>query len=85
MPRDLQTSPNRLKREARYLPDRDWKVRISFTQKYEPAGGAGEEEEYAQIWERSISVARMCLGKGKAKDKLVLNAAVCAQRRGGEA
>ena len=31
---DAQTPPNRLKREARYLPDRDGKVRISFTPKY---------------------------------------------------
>ena len=46
--------------------------------KYEPARWAGEgEEEYAQIRERSISVARRCLGNGKAEDKLVLNAAAC--------
>ena len=75
---DAQTPPNRLKREAVYIPDRDGKVRISFTPKYVAAGGAGEgeENEYAQIWEWHISVARRCLGKGKAQDKLVLDSAL---------
>ena len=53
----------------------DGKVRISFTPKYVAAGGAGkgEEKEYDQIWETHISVARRCLCKGTAKDKLVLD------------
>ena len=75
---DAQKPPNRLKREAKYIPDRDGKVRISFTPKYVAAGGAseGEEKEYAQIWERHILVATRCLGKGTAKDKLVLDSAL---------
>ena len=45
---------------------------------HQSTGGAseGEEKEYAQIWERHISVARRCLGKGKAKDKIVLDSAM---------
>ena len=75
---DAQKPPNRFKREAVYIPDRDGKVRISFTPKYVATGGAGEgeENEYAQIRERHISVARRCLGKGKAKDKIVLDSAM---------
>ena len=42
---DAQTSPNKLKREARYLPNRDGKVKVSFEPKYEAAGGAGEEKK----------------------------------------
>ena len=51
-------------------------MKITFVPKYEAAEGAGEEKEYAQIWERNISVARRCLGKGAAEDRLVLNTAV---------
>ena len=53
----------------------DGKVKMTFVPKYGPAGGAGEEKEYAQIWDRSVSVASRCPGKGSAKDKLVLNTA----------
>ena len=69
---DAQKPANRLKREDVYISDSDGKVRISFMPNYMAAGGAGEEQEYAQIWERHISVARRCLGKGIAVDKLVL-------------
>ena len=63
---DRHTSPNKLNREARYLPNRDGKVKISFAHKHEAAEGAGEEKEYTQIWERNVSVARSFLGKGTA-------------------
>ena len=53
---ETKTSTNKLKREARYLPNIDGKVKISFTSKHEAAGEAGEDKEYAQIWERNISV-----------------------------
>ena len=51
-------------------------MRISFRSKYGVAGGAGEDREYAQIWERPTSRARRCLGKGAAADKLVLDSAL---------
>ena len=67
-----------LKREARFGPDLAGKVRISFAPNYEAVGGAGGSEgrEYTQIWERNTLVARRCLGKGRALDKLVLDAAL---------
>ena len=43
---------NLLKRNAVYSCDRGGKVRISFRSKYGAAGGADEDREYAQIWER---------------------------------
>ena len=71
-------SSNMLKREARFGPDLAGKMRISFEDKYEAVGGAGESAggEYTQIWERNTLVARRCLGKGRAVDKLVLDAAI---------
>ena len=51
-------------------------MKISFRSKHEAAGGAGEEQEYAQIWERKVGTARRCLGKGTAADKLVLDCAL---------
>ena len=60
----MDTYPNILKREARYHPNMNGKVKISFTPKHEAAGEADEDKEYDQIWERNISVARRCLGKG---------------------
>ena len=71
-------SSNVLKREARFSPDLAGKMRIYFEDKYEAVGGAGEsaEGEYTQIWERNTLVARRCLGKGRAVDKLVLDAAI---------
>ena len=78
MPKYGGRAANMLKREAKFGPDRAGKVRISFAPKYEAAGGAGggEEREYTQIWERSTLVARRCLGKGRALDKLVLDSAL---------
>ena len=51
-------------------------MRISFRSKYGAAGGANEDREYAQIWERPTNRARRCLGKGAAADKLVLDSAL---------
>ena len=67
-----------LKREARFGPDLAGKMRIFFEDKYEAVGGAGESAggEYTQTWERNTLVARRCLGKGRAVDKLVLDAAL---------
>ena len=71
-------SSNVLKREARFSPDLAGKVRIRFEEKYAAVGEAGgsAEGEYNQIWERNTLVARRCLGKGRAEDKLVLDAAI---------
>ena len=38
---DEQISPNKLNREARYLPNRDGKVKLTFELKSEVAGGEG--------------------------------------------
>ena len=67
---------NILKRDALYFCDPSGKLKISFRSKHGAAGGAGEDQEYAQIWERQINRARRCLGKGAAADKLVLDSAL---------
>ena len=55
---------NILKREAKYIRNTTGKVKGSFGTKHEAAGEAGEDKEYAQIWERNVSLSRRCLGKG---------------------
>ena len=72
------SNDNLLKREAVYSCSQSRKVKISFRKKYEAVGGAGEgaAQEYAQIWERKVGLARRCLGKGTAADQQVLKRAL---------